>query len=98
MQTLDGHQFTFNGQGEFWMVKSETFELQARLVRAWNALNEPSVTGTVFGAAAGRAWYTEANTTASSSRVHVAMSADRTSTRLATDSGNVHSRRSDELK
>jgi len=61
------------------MVKSDSFELQARTDRAWNSTLQPSTTGTVFAAVAGRALYEESNTTASSARVHVEMAADRTS-------------------
>ena len=79
IQTIDNLQYTFNGLGEYWMVKAESFELQARTERAWNDRKEPSLTGTVFGAVAGRALYEESNETASTARVHVEMMDDRTS-------------------
>ena len=79
IQTRDGLNYTFNGVGEYWMVMSETFELQARFVRAWNASNQPSRTGTVFGAVAAQARYQESNALASSARVHVEMPRDRVS-------------------
>jgi len=79
IQTRDGLNYTFNGLGEYWMVKSESCELQARLVRAWNDTKLPSVTGTVFGAISGRVLYEESNVTTSSARVHVEMPADRMS-------------------
>jgi len=60
------------------MVKSEPFELQARTARAWNTQRQPSDTGTVFSAVAGRVMYEEGNATVSSSRVHVEMTSDRT--------------------
>jgi len=78
-QTQDGLNYTFNGLGEYWMVKSDSFELQARTDRAWNSTLQPSTTGTVFAAVAGRALYEESNATTSSARVHVEMAADRTS-------------------
>ena len=78
IQTLDGLEYVFNGLGEYWMVKSESFELQARTARAWNTQKQPSVTGTVFSAVSGRVLYEELNTTVSSARVHVEMTADRT--------------------
>lgn len=78
IQTLDGLEYVFNGLGEYWMVKSESFQLQARTARAWNTQKQPSVTGTVFSAVSGRVLYEELNTTVSSARVHVEMTADRT--------------------
>jgi len=77
-QTLDGLQYVFNGLGEYWMVKSESFELQARTARAWTTQKQPSVTGTAFSAVSGRVFYEELNTTVSSARVHVEMMTDRT--------------------
>ena len=77
-QTMDSLEYTFNGLGEYWMVKSESFELQARTVRAWNTERQPSRTGTVFSAVTGRALYEESNETVSSARVHVEMTSDRT--------------------
>ena len=79
IQTLDGLEYTFNGLGEYWMVKSSGFELQARTDRAWNSTKQPSLTGTVFSAVSGRALYEESNMTVSTARVHVEMPADRTS-------------------
>jgi len=61
------------------MVKSESFELQVRTERAWDSDKQPSAAGTVFGAVAGRALYEESNETVSTARVHVEMTADRTS-------------------
>jgi len=55
------------------------FELQARTDRAWNSTKQPSDAGTVFSAVAARVLYEESNTTVSTARVHVEMSADRTS-------------------
>jgi len=89
IQTLDNLQYTFNGLGEYWMVKSSGFELQARTDRAWNSTKQPSATGTVFSAVAGRALYEESNMTVSTARVHVEMPADRTSGTL-TDDSNTH--------
>ena len=82
IQTLDKLEYTFNGLGEYFMVKSDSLELQARTARAWDNQRQPSVTGTVFSAVAGRALYEESNTTVSSAPVHVEMSADRTTGRL----------------
>ena len=78
IKTLDNLEYTFNGLGEYIMVKTDSFELQARTARAWDSQLQPSLTGTVFSAVAGRALYEESNTTVSSARVHVEMSADRT--------------------
>jgi len=78
-QTVDGLNYTFNGLGEYVLLKSATTEIDVRTERAWNSTNQPSVTGTVFSAVAGRVWYEESNATVSSSRVHVEMPADRTS-------------------
>ena len=80
IKTLDNLEYTFNGLGEYIMVKTDSFELQARTARAWDSQLQPSLTGTVFSAVAGRAMYEEeeSNTTVSSARVHVEMSADRT--------------------
>jgi len=78
IKTMDDLQYVFNGLGEYWLVKSESIELQARTVRAWNTLGQPSTTGTVFGGISGRALYEESNMTVSSARVHVEMTADRT--------------------
>ena len=77
IKTLDNLDYTFNGLGEYFMLKSDSFELQARTARAWDSQRQPSPTGTVFSAVAGRALYEES--TVSSARVHVEMSADRTS-------------------
>jgi len=79
IQTLDNLEYTFNGLGEYWMVKSKSFELQARTERAWTSTKQPSITGTVFSAVVGRALYEESNTTVSTARVHVQMTSDRTS-------------------
>ena len=77
-QTADNLQYTFNGLGEYWTVKSESWELQARTVRAWDTQKQHSRHGTVFAAVAGRALYEESNVTVSSARVHVEMTSDRT--------------------
>ena len=84
-QTLDNFNYTFNGLGEYWMVKSSEFELQARTARAWNTDRQPSPTGTVFSAVSGRALYAEGNTTVSSARVHVEMTPDRTTGAIDTN-------------
>jgi len=60
------------------MVKSDSFELQARTERAWDSNKQPSDAGTVFGAVAGRAMYEESNETVSTARVHIEMTTDRT--------------------
>jgi len=60
------------------MVKSESFELQARTSRAWDTQRQSSRTGTVFSAVSGRVMYEEANATVSSAQVHVEMTSDRT--------------------
>jgi len=78
IKTLDNLEYTFNGLGEYFMVKTDSFELQARTARAWDSQQQSSPTGTVFSAVAGRAIYEESNTTVSSARVHVEMSDDRT--------------------
>ena len=78
-QTMDNLQYTFNGLGEYWLVKSETSELQARPVRAWNNDKQFSDRGTVFSAIAARVKYQEFNVTVCSDRVHVEMPADRES-------------------
>jgi len=78
-QTMDNVQYTFNGLGEYWLVKAEMYKLQARTVRAWNNDKELSDRGTVFSAIAGMAKYQESNVTVSSDRVHVQMPADRES-------------------
>jgi len=76
-QTMDKLQYTFNGLGEYWLVKSEKFNLQARTLRAWNNDGEFSDWGTVFAAVAGEAKYQESTTTVTSDRVHVEMPPDR---------------------
>jgi len=78
-QTMDKFQYVFNGLGEYWLVKSETFNLQTRTVRAWNNNGEFSDWGTVFAAVAGEAKYQESGTTVTSDRVHVEMPPDRDS-------------------
>jgi len=78
IQTLDGLQYTFNGLGQYWMVKSDPFKLQTRTDRAWSSPGQVSELGTVFGAVAGQVMYEESGETLSSARVHVEMSADRT--------------------
>jgi len=78
IQTQDGLNYTFNGLGEYWMLMSDSLQLQARTERAWNSTRQPSTSGTVFAAVTGRALYEESNTTASSARVHVEMPSDRT--------------------
>ena len=77
--TSDGLRYTFNGLGEYWLLKSSSTEIQVRTDRAWNSTNQPSITGTVFSGVVGRAWYKESNVTVSSAVVHVEMPADRTS-------------------
>jgi hypothetical protein len=49
--TLDGLQYTFNGLGEFTMIKSDNFTLQGRMVQAVNDDGQ-LVQGTVFSAIA----------------------------------------------
>lgn len=49
--TMDGARFTFNGLGEFVMIRSEGpvgFQLQCRTGLAQNHLNETVPTATVF--------------------------------------------------
>jgi len=79
---MDDLQYTFNGYGEYWMVKSETFNLHARLLRAWNNDRELSDRGTVFAAVAGQAKYREGNATVTSAKAHAEMPADRESGKL----------------
>ncbi|XP_071826805.1 uncharacterized protein [Apostichopus japonicus] len=47
--TMDGARYTFNGLGEFVMIRSlSPLELQCRTGLAWNNLNETVATATVF--------------------------------------------------
>ena len=34
--TIDGFQYTFNGLGEFWLIRSSDFQLQGRTTKAKN--------------------------------------------------------------
>ena len=81
LQTADGHSYTFNGLGEYVLLKSAKAEIQVRTDQAWSSTNQPSSWGSVFSAVAARVWYEEeeSNEIVSSSRVHVEMPADRTS-------------------
>ena len=58
IHTLDNADYTFNGLGEFTMLRfihGDGFELQARTGRAFNNESQPLDTGTVFiGFAASR--------------------------------------------
>ena len=66
------------------MVKYKSLQLQVRTVRAWDASNQPSATGTVIGGIAAKVLYEESSTTVSSAKVHVEMPADRTSGMITT--------------
>lgn len=74
--TLDGHQYTFNGYGEYTMMrinKETNFKLQARTALATNE-NGTTINATIFSAFAARD-----NTGA---RVQVTMSRKRDSKRI----------------
>jgi len=60
------------------MAKSDTFELQTRLLRAWDENLTFSQHGTVFGGFAARAIYEEGNQTVSTAVVECRMTDDRT--------------------
>jgi len=83
IQTLDNLQYVFNGLGEYWMIQSGSFELQARTVRAWDSHRLPSASGTVIGAVAARALFLQFNVSTSSARVHVEMPTDRNSSKIS---------------
>ena len=55
MVTLDGYKYTFNGKGEFTLVKhvNEMFTLQARMVEVENSDGQPA-SATVFSAIAAK--------------------------------------------
>jgi len=83
IRTLDKLEYVFNGLGEYWMIQSGSFELQARTVRAWNSHRLPSASGTVLGAVAARALFLQSNVSTSSARVHVEMPNDRNSSKIS---------------
>ena len=43
--TLDGLHYTFNGEGEYWLVQSTDFRLQARATRARNVQGTYTIKG-----------------------------------------------------
>lgn len=47
--TLDGHQYTFNGRGEFVLIEADTFIVQGRMIALKNSTGNLS-SGTVFSA------------------------------------------------
>lgn len=47
--TIDGRKYTFNGLGEYWMIKSLNLTVQARTVQAVN-MDGQMANATVFGA------------------------------------------------
>ena len=49
--TLDGLEYVFNGLGEYWMIKSGMFWLQARTALAWDSRSQVT-NATVLGALA----------------------------------------------
>ena len=63
MTSLDGLAYTFNGAGEFWLLKHDLIQLQARFV--------PRGRGTVFGGVAASA--------PAAQTVNIMLSADNTS-------------------
>jgi len=77
--TQDGFPYTFNGLGEYWLVKCSPFEAQIRTERAWSSNFTDASSGTVFGAIAAHAYYEENNVTISTSIVFVEMPFDRVS-------------------
>ena len=82
IRTLDNVEYVFNGLAEYWMIESDSLELQARTVPAWDGQRQPTTNGTVLGAVAARALYLQSNRTTSSAHVHVEMPTDRTSSKI----------------
>jgi len=82
IRTLDNQEYVFNGLAEYWMIESDSLELQARTVPAWDGQRLPTANGTVLGAVAARALYLQSNRTTSSAHVHVEMPNDRTSSKI----------------
>ena len=66
--TLDGLGYTYNGIGEYWLIRGTSFSLQGRTVKAWNRLQHP-VKASMFGAFAMK--------DIESPQVHVEISADK---------------------
>ncbi|KAF6031164.1 hypothetical protein EB796_010522 [Bugula neritina] len=50
MFTVDGFLYTFNPVGEFWMIKSDNFTMQARMVLSTSETTNATVPATQFGA------------------------------------------------
>lgn len=80
--TVDGANYTFNGWGEYWLMKAEdTCLIQGRTDRALNA-DGGDVNATVFVAFAAKSFATStvnnATTTTISDRVYFGLNDDKT--------------------
>ena len=72
--TIDGLGYTFNGVGEYVLLKSPTFQLQCRTVRALDE-NGTSANASVFGAFSAKDDWGKHP----SGRIHVSLDDDRES-------------------
>ena len=73
--TLDGLEYDYNGIGEYWMIKSNVINVQARTIVALNRFNEP-VNASVFGAYGIQV--PSSDVEGLRSRIHIEMTSDRT--------------------
>jgi len=70
--------YTFNGWGEYWLVKNENlFNLQGRTALAWDRLGNEVHTATIFVAFAARHVVSNTSGAGEPSRLQIELTADR---------------------
>lgn len=70
---LDGHVYTYNPVGEFWLLQTPDFEVQARMVQSADDTGR-LIQATQFQAVAMRSNATDA----ASDRIHLQLNSNRT--------------------
>ena len=73
--TLDQGSYTYNPIGEFWMIKSDVFSMQCRMIQSLNSDSE-LIDATQFGA------FVMTSLVGNSSVVHLEINNNRTGQRL----------------
>lgn len=87
IKTIDGLPYTYNGLGEYWLVKSDMFDMQGRTSQAWDSNDQP-VLASIFSAFSAQdktdppvpvTTTRSPDVTVASPRLHIALDQPRTS-------------------